>query len=78
MTEPTKTKFAGFLCSLAVSRSFGVASIATRNVDITFTVMMDSFPSRSSQVVVSIPAFAMNASSFGNVFKRSQKERTEV
>ena len=77
-TEPTMTRCDGFCCVLAVSRSLGMASIDTRNVEITLIVMVDSLPCSVSQWLTSMPALAMKASSLDKVFKRPPNASTEL
>ena len=49
-----------------VSRSFGNSRRASRKVEITFVVMVLSWPSETSYFLVEMPAFSTTASSRGS------------
>lgn len=67
-----------FFFILEVSLKAGTANIDVRNVEIKFTVMVDSWLSNRSYLSTSILALARKASSLARDLRRSPKDMTEV
>lgn len=72
----TTTTFAWQPSLSLVSFIFGINNIIMRNVDITFTVMVLSNPSTSSNLGVAMPAFAIRTSIRSRLWARLQNAFT--